>query len=71
MGRLTPGAGVLGRKGGAHGQEGPGRNETERRGRRPEVKEHLKPPGAGRDRRDLPLNLQREVGPAHALISDF
>lgn len=42
MGRLTPGAGVLGRRGGAHGQEGPGRNETERRGRRPEVKDGLK-----------------------------
>ena len=29
MGRPTPVAEVLGRRGGAHGQEGPGRDETE------------------------------------------
>jgi len=51
VGRLTPVAGVLGRRGGAHGQEGPSRDETESRGRKPQVKDCLKPPGARRSRK--------------------
>ena len=48
------------------------KTEAETEVMRPQVKEHLEPPKAGRaEDQDLSSSLQRERGPADNLISGF
>lgn len=44
---------------------------TETRMTWPQAKEGLKPPAAGRGRKDPPLKPEREHGPEDTLIPDF
>ena len=45
--------------------------EAEAGRRQPQAQGCLEPPEAGRGRKDPPLGLRRERGPAHTLILDF